>query len=288
MSDAFPQVHEQFVTLGRWRSRALQLGPTVGTGPRLLFLHGWGDCAEAWLPLFAELQALQLPMIALDFPGAGQAQPLAPGPQLPQYIDFAGEALRHYGEQGPLLPVGQSLGARALMTALNQQAVAGVRSVVAVGPAPIKLPGWQQVLIRNAGLVSAVAEITHADDAHLIDELVQSHRRTCFHRPERIPAQVFADYARYVSADRARNHVERLRQFGAEVGQPLDFGQLQLPVELIWGANDRIAPVAGARDYQAALISSALTIIDDCGHHAHIENPPAIAAVVRRALEHYR
>jgi len=285
MTDDFAPTCAHSLTLGRWRTRALVAGQTENPTLRVLCLHGWGDSAESYLRLFSRLDGIG-ELIALDFPGSGYAQPVDDGPQLPQYVDFAREALRHYGAQGPLLLVGQSLGARALMMALHDGATDAAQALVAIGPAPLKLPGWQQILVRNGSLMPNVSSIAAAhDDATLIAELVASHRRTCFHDPARVPDQAFADYARFVTVDRAKHHIERLRRFGAEIGQPLQLSQVPCPVTLVWGDKDRISPLSAAQDYLAALPAATLTTSAGCGHHAHLEDPDAVAAAVRVVLD---
>lgn len=278
MTEIFPQATETTLDLGLWQTRALSLG----TGPTtVLCLHGWGDSAESFLRLFARLENPGLQLVALDFPGFGKAGPLdESAPQLPQFLDFAAQALAHYAPRGPLLAVGQSLGGRALLMAAHLATPPALMGLVVIGPAPLKLPGWQQVLVRNRGLAPGVSAISQADDATVVSELVASHRRTCFHAPDSVPEQVFADYAQYISPERARHHIERLRQFGSELGQPLEMTGIGCPVHLIWGAQDRIAPLSGARDYQAALPQAQLTVLESCGHHAHLEQPEPIAEVI--------
>src|SRR3954463_8968797 len=68
------------------RTRALEL---EGDGPGILLLHGWGDSADTWRPLLAELGARARRALAVDLPGFGEATRLAPGARLPQLDAFA-------------------------------------------------------------------------------------------------------------------------------------------------------------------------------------------------------
>ncbi len=48
-----------------------------------MLLHGWGDSADTWRPLLAELGARDRRAIAVDLPGFGTASPLTEDAMLP-------------------------------------------------------------------------------------------------------------------------------------------------------------------------------------------------------------
>lgn len=274
--------------VGGYATRALRRPARSAEAPLLLCLHGWHDSADAYKPLFAVLEHCDAELLALDMPDSGHADPLLPGPQLIQYVAFARAALEQFGASRRVMAVGQSLGGRALLMAVAEGAVADVRALVAVGPAPLELPNWQKLLIRNRSLMPSLSHLAdESDEARLIDELVRSYQRTCFHHPERVPDSVFEDYRRYVTVERARNHIEDLRVFGVEIGMPMNLAGVSCPVELVWGAQDRIAPIAGASLYLDPLPQVRFTRLEDCGHHAHLERCDDVAAVILRALQEY-
>lgn len=283
-------LNEVSLSLGTFPTRALVRAPAESVAKArvasVVCLHGWGDSADSFKRLFAELNDLPAQLVALDLPGFGAAGGLSGGGQLPQFVAFAAAAIEHFGRQGPVLPVGQSLGGRAALMAVAGGLATPVSGVVAVGPAPLKLPGWQKVLVRNGNLAPSLTTMGQvASDIEAIEELVRSHKRTCFHAPDTVPEEVFADFARHLTAERARTHIDRLRQFGAEIERPLDLAGVRSRVELIWGIQDRIAPLSGAEDYLRALADARLTTLDQCGHHAHLERPKEVADVVREAAQ---
>ena len=77
-----------------YETRALEL---EGDGPGLVLLHGWGDSADTWRPLLAELGARDRRAIAVDLPGFGHASPLGSGAILPQLDAFAGALVERVG-----------------------------------------------------------------------------------------------------------------------------------------------------------------------------------------------
>ena len=277
-------LHSTRIRLAGFETRALCLD-ALPERPRLLCLHGWGDSADAYKPLFSAIEG-EFSAVALDAPGHGEASSERGGARLPQWIDLCRAAIEHCEHAAPLILIGQSFGARAVLSALAGDAAARrrVARVIAIAPAPLQLPPWQRVFVRNRALAEGVASLSAGSGPEqAIAAVVERHRRTSFHAPESLAASVFEDYARHVSIERAARSVDELRQIGEELQQPLSLAELSAPVDIVWGRQDRLAPLSGAQDYLAVLPHAQLEVIDDCGHHAHIEAPQRIAALLRRA-----
>ena len=77
---------EHSMELAGHRTRVLEL---EGRDPGIVLLHGWGDSADTWRPLLAELALRGRRAIAVDLPGFGSANRLRPGAILPPLDDFA-------------------------------------------------------------------------------------------------------------------------------------------------------------------------------------------------------
>ena len=60
--------------------------------------------------------------------------------------------------------------------------------------------------------------------------------------------------------------------------------QLRMPVLLVAGEHDEIAPVAGQRALAARLPDPEPVVISDVGHLVHYETPEAAAAEIVRFL----
>jgi 2-hydroxy-6-oxonona-2,4-dienedioate hydrolase len=60
--------------------------------------------------------------------------------------------------------------------------------------------------------------------------------------------------------------------------------KISVPTLLIWGANDRMIPLAYSREY-TEIPNSQLTIIDNCGHTPFVEKPAEFNNIVLKFLE---
>src|SRR5919108_5960047 len=123
---------EHSMQLAGHRTRVLEL---EGAGPGIVLLHGWGDSADTWRPLLAELAAHRRRAIAVDLPGFGYATRLRRGAILPQLDDFAGALVQEWGAGEPVVVAGNSLGGCvALRLAEN-------RELPLAGVVPLAPPG---------------------------------------------------------------------------------------------------------------------------------------------------
>ena len=283
MNSAEP-FRESRLQLAGFSTRALQSAVGRGIGNiTLLLLHGWSDSADTYKPLLRRLAQSGIGGVALDLPHCGRADDLQAGAHLPQYIAFARAAIEHFG--GRVVPIGQSLGGRVVLTALAGSVQVEVPACIAIAPAPLDLPPWQRMLVRNAALAQGVSALGTAQaQEHLVDGIVQSFRRTCFVAPQTIADEVYTDYASHYTAARVQRHIGVLRQIGEELAAPLDLGSLRCPVELIWGTHDRLAPIVGAERYLQMLPQARLTTLPNCGHHAHLERADEVVQVLQARL----
>lgn len=87
----------------------IEVGPRDGTGEALVLIHGVGLNARAWAPQIAALAATTR-IFALDMPGHGRSSPLAPGADLPAYVDWAARAILALN-LGAVNVAGHSMGA---------------------------------------------------------------------------------------------------------------------------------------------------------------------------------
>jgi pimeloyl-ACP methyl ester carboxylesterase len=61
--------------------------------------------------------------------------------------------------------------------------------------------------------------------------------------------------------------------------------RIKAPTLVIWGADDRLNPKEHALAYGKLIPGAKVTIIPDCGHLPHIEQPDAFAAALKSFLD---
>lgn len=276
-------LQQSFLTIGGYRTRQLERpGPADLS---LLFIHGWADSADTYRPLMAALADVPARLVAIDMPSFGGADELHPGAALPQFVAFVGAAIEHYGRGTRLLPIGQSLGGRSLLMALNREIELDIPGCIVIGPAPLELPPWMRMLVRNGSLAPSASKLgDELSWEQTQAEFIKSFKRTCLAQPERVPESVYVDYLSHYTPARIARHMSSLISIGGELEQPLALSALPVPIEMIWGDLDRMAPIKGAHRYVEALANVNLTVFQGCGHHAHLERVTETAAVVRRLI----
>lgn len=117
-------------------------------------------------------------------------------------------------------------------------------------------------LLDPAGLKKDYSHILN----HFLNPTVESTRNfyhMAYARPYPLPDFVFK-----MLAERMKRLpiVEELQEI--KNGDYLDHGLLRLkvPVQYIWGAQDRVIPTAWAKEYQEITRNSEISIAPDCGH----------------------
>ena len=221
------------------RTRVLEL---EGSGPGLVLLHGWGDSADTWRPLLAEIAATGRRAIAVDLPGFGHASRLAPGAILPQLDDFAAALVLEWGGGEPVVVAGNSLGG-AVALRLAEQPDLPLAGVVPVAPAGLEMPGWFDVVER--------------------DPII----RRLLDMPIPVPVALVRSFAGAGFREPTLSHP----QLPELATAPFDFAAVACPVLLVWGARDRMLPHTGARVVLDALPETRVELIQGCGHCPQLE-----------------
>ena len=242
------------IEAGGKRLRVLDFGG--GEGTPIVFVHGFGGDLNTWMfnqPALAEKRRV----VALDLPGhGGSTKEIAAGDAASLAAAVA-EAMAALGI-GRAHLVGHSMGGAVALTLaqLRPQSSASL------------------TLIAPAGLGEAI-------DGALIDGFVRAGRRRemqevltrLVHDPALVSRQMVEDVLRYKRLDGVQAALEKMAAAWFPGGrQALDLrpalGALAVPVQLIWGREDRIIPVAHAEALSGRL---PVHIIEGAGHLPHME-----------------
>jgi pimeloyl-ACP methyl ester carboxylesterase len=260
----------------------------VGEGPPLVLVHGLGTSSSVW-HLVAPLLARRWRVLSVDLPGSGLSPPASE-------VGGAWHArlLCRFAEQvagEPSALVGHSLaGGLAMLAALDEPDRFTSVSVVAPGGLGRELALWPRV--QSLAVVSALAGVL----TPLLFRLVGPGRM------ERVLRYLFArgDEGRaarpllreaciaFSKPAAVRWYCRTLREVASIRGQRSRYqllsrlGDLQVPVLVVWGATDRVLPVAQGRRAAAAHPDLELQVIPECGHTPQLECPERLAELIER------
>ena len=238
-----------------------------GTGPRLVLVHGFAQNRNCWGPVATDVTR-DHEVVRIDAPGHGRSTDVRAG--LWDGADLIAE------RGGRATYIGYSMGARfALHAALAHREV--VTGLVLIG--------------GTAGLddAAARAERRAADEARaaqLERDGVEAFLDTWLAQP------LFAGLTDEMQfrSERAENTVDglaaSLRVAGTGSQDPLwsRLVQLTMPVLVVAGADDTKFTAEARRMGEAIGTNATVASVPGAGHAAHLENPDAFLATLRRWL----
>ena len=236
-----------------------------GAGPLLVLLHGAGDQAGTWNKVVPEVKR-HFQLVIPDLAGHGQSDPAAGVLSLGTLLTALEQLLdAKPWRDAPLVLVGNSLGAWMAML-YTQKCPQRVTRVILIDGGPIKAVSEIGIMPKDR------EEARRALDAVLDPST-----------PRR-PNFVLDDLVRVSNT----GPISRLLAAGEEdMSKYLLDGKLasfQLPVDLIWGASDRLVPLDYAKKLQSQLPHSTLTVIEHCGHGPQLERPQELTRVLLQVL----
>jgi pimeloyl-ACP methyl ester carboxylesterase len=251
-----------------------------GAGPPLVLVHGLAGAASNWIEL-APVLARGHRLLVPELPGHGGSEPLPAAPTLDPYADCVAELARLEGMQ-PAVFVGHSLGGAVVLrvaerhpgdvTALVLLAAAGISSARktlewSVTLAVLGWPGRAVALLR--------ALIARTPWARWI---VFGHWQV-----DDPPALSAAATEGFLSGPALHTDVRQSAHALQAEDERFGLAGVHCPCLCIWGANDRMVPLADGFDY-ARRLDAPLRVIAGCGHLLIGERPGACADAIERFL----
>jgi len=253
------------------------------SGSSVLLIHGNGDEADTWrhvLPTLAQNHRV----LALDLPGFGRSKPRSSGDFL-ELVNAVSGFIASLGLERVHL-VGSSLGA-AIAGSVASQSPKRISSLTLVGGVP---PGFGLEHAPQVGpiLEPGVGESLYTGLRETGQGAAYATLEPYYASLENLPLEDREFLRRRVWA-RVWSDTQRTAFFAAlrslESAAPLELSTLEdLPVLLVWGAQDRIWPIGAALEVVNRIPGARLERIADAGHLPHQEQPQAFLEVLEGFL----
>jgi pimeloyl-ACP methyl ester carboxylesterase len=289
-------MHSEFVDIGSLRIHHTH----GGRGSPVIFIHGLGSSGYIEWRQNLESVAARHRVFAPDLPGYGRSDKPRARYTIPYFARFVGRYMEDRGLRSAAL-VGTSLGGRiALEVALEQprlvrklvlvntlglgrpkvratQMAYGLVSLPRVGEAVMNLTRdalrWAppRFIRRVAGRYAGVS----TDLERTMDDAYIANMREMY--------AIDGFHAAYLSTVRSLINPRAL--FGGQHDVTRRLNELKIPVQLIWGADDPLFPLAHAERAHSMIERCKLAVINGAGHTPQAERPDEFNRVLHHFLD---
>ena len=255
---------------------------------RVLFAHGTAAWSAIWRDTMNQVSKAGYLATAFDMPPFGWSE-------YPEGVDYSRSAqadrvialLEALGDQ-PIV-VAHSVGAGPVSEAVirRPELISGFVIVAgAIGLSDRDVPKQPPVLLRNPAIRRYLTAAT-ATNPMLTRKFLQDFMyQTDAASPEMVAMlqepMVREGYTRVVSDWIPELFTTPVDALSLE---PAKWASLDLPVALIWGAEDSVTPVSQGKEIASLVLNAKLTVLEDVGHIPHLEAPAEFGAVLVDALQ---
>ena len=247
---------------GGYRLRYLEMG---SGGTPIVLLHGFGADLNTWMfnqPALAQSRRT----IALDLPGHGGSQKDV-GAGTPDALAGAVQAALAALSVERMHLVGHSMGG-ALAAVMAARAPDRVAALTLIAPA-----GFGSEI--NAGFIDGFVRASRRRDATEVLQML-------VHDPALVSRAMVEDVLRYKRLDGVTAALETIaRAWFPEGRQACDavslLAKVQVPVQVIWGRDDRVIP-----SVQADALGDRATVhvLEHAGHLPHMERSAEVNRLI--------
>lgn len=236
-----------------------------GDGPALLCIHGLGGSSNTWTPLMGALTGFRV--IRPDLPGSARSSLPDDTLSIAGYVDALARMLEEL-DCGPVHVAAHSLGT-IVAQHLALKAPAQVRSLALFGPLAEPPDAGRPGIRARAALARQGAPALQ----EIADAIVKgaTSSRTKAEQPA-VLALVRESVMRQPPEGYAQS-CEALADARAA-----DLERLGVPVLLVTGDEDGVAPPARVEAMAARIPGSRCTVVQGCGHWTTFEQPGACIA----------
>ncbi len=240
----------------------------VGEGPALVLAHGAAEDSRVWQPQLAAL-ADSFTVVAWDEPGAGRSSDVPVGFGLADYARCLAAVIDALG-LGPAHVAGLSWGGTVVQelyrhrpelvaTLILVDTYAGWKGSLPEDELRVRVKGAEEMLAVAPGKFDPTLPGLFAGD----------------------PPSDFLPLLKEMAADVRAHSVRNALRVMAEADQRDLLSRIIAPTLLIWGELDARSPLYVARQFEAAIPNTKLTVIPGAGHISSLERPKQFNDAVR-------
>jgi pimeloyl-ACP methyl ester carboxylesterase len=267
-----------------------------GRGSPVLFIHGLGSSGYMEWRFNLEFAANRHRVYAPDLPGFGRTEKPRARYGIPYFTRFIERYMVGRGLRSAAI-VGASLGGRvALELALNRPEL--VRKLVLVNSLGLGRPSMQLtyglITLPRVGeaFMKLAGDALQWAPARMIRSVASRYVGSTADLKRTMDDDYFANLRELYAADGYQDaYLSTIRSLitpkallGADYDLSRRLHEIKLPVQLIWGADDPLFPVAHAARAHSLIKHSRLAVIEGAGHTPQAERPEEFNRVLDNFL----
>lgn len=257
-----------------------------GSGePVFILLHGFGSSTYSWQKVQEKLSLYGGTAVAFDRPAFGLTErPLqweGQNPYSPEaQTDLVIGLMDQLGFQQAILVGNSAGGTVAAYTALRYpgrvQALVLVDAAIYTGGGS---PGWVKPLLKTPQMRRLGPSIAR-NILGRGDDLIQQ----AWHDPSKVTAETLENYRKPTHIENWDKALWELTLASRDLKLEKRLDELNLPVLVITGDDDRIVPTEESIRLADELLSATLVVIPNCGHVPQEECPEAFLEAIFGAV----
>ncbi len=253
-----------------------------GQGPVLVLLHGIAGSSRSWVPVM-ELLDEDFTVIAPDLIGHGLSAKPVGDYSLGSFANWTRDLL-DVMNIGQATIVGQSFGGGVALQFAYQFPERCERLVLIDSGGLGRDVNWVLRLVTLPGSEVVMPVLFPPFVARLGDQVARLATR--FGVDNATATELWESYRSLTDTETRRAFVRTIRSVIDPGGQTVGAGDRlylaeRIPVLIVWGERDRIIPASHAYEAKRAIPHSRLEILPGVGHFPQVEQPAALAEIVR-------
>jgi pimeloyl-ACP methyl ester carboxylesterase len=261
-----------------WEGRRIAWA-RAGSGPPVVFCHGTPFSSRVWWP-YAEALAADFTVHVWDLPGYGRSS-MEPEHRVAAEVHAQAFAalLGHWGLDRPQV-VAHDLGG---LVALRAHLVEGASYASLFLVDVVAIPPSGSPFFR---LVQEHHDVLAQLPAYIHDAVVRAYVGNASHRGL-TPADLDALVEPWTGAVGQAGFYRQIADYDLTLLEENErrLGDLELPVRILWGADDSWIPLEVGRRFAGLVPGASLTEVPDAGHLVQYDAPIALATALSEWLD---